>query len=628
MGQFRKGETVKTVVNISFTPPSAWCRRVIDFKLQIWVAPSRTKSSSGGILACLISASTINDHSDGIRGLLLNKKHSNFRRNRSSQDHQASVEKVQNKLESLRGIETQGRIPIWPERFPSFSSRSENKILRVVEDLFRLRRQKLPDVLWGYGWRQNLQLRWIKRRQVAGDTIIVGLNSLEGCQSILRRKVIRWWTMQSQRLLNPLTHSTLSSIQREMWAQNWFKLWIRTVHTKLVQRLTDPRCSVWKRESILHRRSLHGLTRQGKDISMSSIGKRHSAHKISSQQTVQKSKPADQKITAQVAAEPSAPPPCCLPLPPRLRFHFPCPSPGFPSPLPDLLENSSLKRRLCFWMLAFSLSFSVIQEDIEATYAWPADEMGASDTTSKPVKSGAEGDLATAISRVNKRLVKCSKDARFETSIWSLVSAKRSASHKEWCSWTMAPLPDTPDDRSQERWYVGRSPGPSRMAAKYSRTALGPVKGQSSNLVSLSRLMASLKARWRFPAPSRWSPRVLRSPRLSFFWFVKLVISSMVISLTYSTSPSQLTTPDWPMPTISSTISAGTGLPNWDDDGSAENHWRAATSAITPSSKMAHCGRQRGTLIEIRHSPHSPYLPWASKLIEIRHSPHSPDLPW
>ena len=52
----------------------------------------------------------------------------------------------------------------------------------------------------------------------------------------------------------------------------------------------------------------------------------------------------------------------------------------------------------------------------------------------KPVKSGAEGDLTTAISRVNKRLVKCSKDARFETSIWSLVSAKRSASHKEWCS--------------------------------------------------------------------------------------------------------------------------------------------------------------------------------------------------
>ena len=45
----------------------------------------------------------------------------------------------------------------------------------------------------------------------------------------------------------------------------------------------------------------------------------------------------------------------------------------------------------------------------------------------------------------------------------------------------------------------------------------------------------------------------------------------------------------------------------------------------------AHCGRPRGTLIEIRHSPHSPhspYLPWASKLIEIRHSPHSPHLPW
>ena len=41
-----------------------------------------------------------------------------------------------------------------------------------------------------------------------------------------------------------------------------------------------------------------------------------------------------------------------------------------------------------------------------------------------------------------------------------------------------------------------------------------------------------------------------------------------------------------------------------------------------------HCGRPRGTLIEIRHSPHSPYLPWASKLIEIRHSPHSPHLPW
>ena len=46
---------------------------------------------------------------------------------------------------------------------------------------------------------------------------------------------------------------------------------------------------------------------------------------------------------------------------------------------------------------------------------------------------------------------------------------------------------------------------------------------------------------------------------------------------------------------------------------------------------LLHCGRPRGTLIEIRHSPHSPhspYLPWASKLIEIRHSPHSPHLPW
>ena len=45
---------------------------------------------------------------------------------------------------------------------------------------------------------------------------------------------------------------------------------------------------------------------------------------------------------------------------------------------------------------------------------------------------------------------------------------------------------------------------------------------------------------------------------------------------------------------------------------------RMRTPRLNTGPLLLHCGRPRGTLIEIRHSPHSlhsPYLPWASKLI-------------
>ena len=40
-----------------------------------------------------------------------------------------------------------------------------------------------------------------------------------------------------------------------------------------------------------------------------------------------------------------------------------------------------------------------------------------------------------------------------------------------------------------------------------------------------------------------------------------------------------------------------------------------------------HCGRSRGKLAEMRHSPYLPHLPLVGKLSEMRHLPHLPHLP-
>ena len=40
-----------------------------------------------------------------------------------------------------------------------------------------------------------------------------------------------------------------------------------------------------------------------------------------------------------------------------------------------------------------------------------------------------------------------------------------------------------------------------------------------------------------------------------------------------------------------------------------------------------HCGRSRGKIIEKRHSPYLPHLPFVGKLSEMRRLPHLPHLP-
>ena len=47
--------------------------------------------------------------------------------------------------------------------------------------------------------------------------------------------------------------------------------------------------------------------------------------------------------------------------------------------------------------------------------------------------------------------------------------------------------------------------------------------------------------------------------------------------------------------------------------------WRSGT--------RFHCGRSRGKLAEMRHSPYLPHLPLVGKLSEMRHLPHLPRLP-
>ena len=171
-------------------------------------------------------------------------------------------------------------------------------------------------------------------------------------------------------------------------------------------------------------------------------------------------------------------------------------------------------------------------------------------------------------------------------STWSLTTPSRRTSQMHRCSWTMAECWATPDDRHHVRWYVVNSPGPLWTAFKNSKVALGPLKPQSSNLLSRKSVMAVWKGRYLLPWGSRWSPSVLRSPAESFRLSTNFVISSAFLSTTYSMSPSHSTSPWVPWVMTSWTNSSGIVWPNLAYAGSAQIQQRAATSAAGASSKI------------------------------------------